>query len=137
MTRSQILTTFRDVVAGFAGGAPVVINDLSEAKRREMEEALRGPGLVLAVGPMLGSKVGDQIGPRLVEQIGLVVAIRVNPDRYAGDVYALHEAVLDGVVASPLLPRIQAGYEGEIVELVPQDVGNLTHTLSFTLPHVH
>ena len=131
MKRSEVIPAVAAVLAAAFPGASIVTDDFTAASASTMETALRTSGVCWAVMPILSTSTAGQAGKRSAEKAACRVHLRVNRAvATTFDTYTAQDTAIDAILADR---SMRAELAPAATDLVPEDVGNLTHAINFTV----
>jgi len=131
MKRSEVIPAVVAVLTAAFPGASIVTDDFTAAAASTMETALRTSGVCWAVMPILSTSTAGQAGKRSAEKAACRVHLRVNRAvATAFDTYTAQDTAIDALLANRAM---RAELAPAATDLVPEDVGNLTHAINFTV----
>ena len=131
MKRSEVIPAVVAVLTAAFPGASIVADDFTAAAASTMETALRTSGVCWAVMPILSTASSGRAGKRSAEKAACRVHLRVNRAvATAFDTYTAQDTAIDAILADR---SMRAELSQSATDLVPEDVGNLTHAINFTV----
>lgn len=140
MKRSEVIPAVIAAIAPVASPAVIIRNDYSQAAAELMEAELRTPdhGVVAAIEPIQGASTNDgQVVKRgaFASDSRITIALRMNPKTKPATMDAdklldLADAMFCALLSSQTL---DVGLSGAFLDLITEDVGNVTYALSFTV----
>lgn len=131
MKRSEVIPAVVAVLTAAFPGAAIIADDFTASAASSMETALRTSGVCWAVMPILSTATAGQAGKRSAERAACRVHLRVNRAvATTFDTYTAQDTAIDAILADRAM---RAELSDAATDLVPEDAGNLTHAINFTV----
>ncbi len=131
MKRSEVIPAVVAALTAAFPGAAIITDDFTASAASAMETALRTSGVCWAVMPILSTSTAGQARQRSAERAACRVHLRVNRAVATNfDTYSAQDTAIDAILADRAM---RADLSEAATDLVPEDAGNLTHAINFTV----